>query len=104
MWKLNDNKDGPIIYGIEFTYSSDCCGGANIVHMYGARTGINVFSVSITSKVTAVSFRYATANLRDIWFTLADGSTAKTCGCTNCPNTTTIPINAATESLVGLAI
>ena len=101
MWKTTGGVDDYLLNGIEFTYSSDCCGGANIVHMYGSRTG-SVFSVSITYKVTAVSFRYGSFSLRDIWFTLADGSIAKTVGCVACNNGTTITLTA-TQSLVGLA-
>ena len=51
-----------------------------------------------------MSFRYGGRNLRDIWFTLADGSIAKTCVCSaSCTNGTTRTLTA-TQSLVGLAI
>jgi hypothetical protein len=78
--------------------------------MYGTQTGTNFWSVSITQKVKAVKFMYEFASgspynyyLRDIWFTLADNSTAKTCNCqTLCNFEKTITLSA-TQSLVGLA-
>jgi hypothetical protein len=62
--------------------------------------------VSIAQKVTAVKLMYEDDDweLRDIWFTLADGSTAKTCNCDSdkCDAETELAINA-NKSLVGLA-
>ena len=46
MWKSSNNPDDNVFYGVELTYSSDCCGGADIKHMYGSQTGF-VFSVNI---------------------------------------------------------
>ena len=85
MWKKTSSVDDVDIYGIEFTYSNDCCGQPDIVHMYGSQTGSNVFSLSISSKVTAVSFRYDSSKLSDIWFSISGGAgLVKTCGCTIC--------------------
>ena len=83
MWKSSSSEDEMYIYGIELTYSSDRCGYTDIVHMYGSPRGSYIWSVSITQKVTAVKFirRNGGQSLRDIWFTLADGSIAKTCNC-----------------------
>jgi hypothetical protein len=110
MWKEQSNQDWTDIYGFELTYSSDCCGYADIVHMYGSRTGTNVWSVSITQKVTAVKFMYSDSSgglfnykLRDIWFTLADGSFAKTCNCLLLCNSEKTITLSVTQSLVGLA-
>ena len=103
IWKETNNANDENIYGIEFTYSTDCCGLPDIVHMYGSRTGSNVFSESISSKVIAVNFRYDTSKLRDIWFNLANGTTRKTTGCTSCMYGRTISLSA-TQSLSGLAI
>ena len=36
MYKEYYARDDASLYGIEFTYSSDCCGGTDIVHMYGS--------------------------------------------------------------------
>jgi len=62
--------------------------------------------VSIAQKVKAVKFVYWSGGkvLRDIWFTLADNSTAKTCNCSSssCNAAITLPLSA-TQSLVGLA-
>jgi hypothetical protein len=110
MWKYSSNQDDGDIYGFELTYSSDCCGYPDIVHMYGTQTGTNFWSVSITQKVTAVKFMYVNPSvspynyhLRDIWFSLADNSTAKTCNCqTLCDSEKTITLSA-NQSLVGLA-
>ena len=75
------------------------------MHLYGSRYG-NLFSVRIAQKVTEVRFMYNTFNdyLRDIWFTLADGSTAKTCNCITsvCNQQKKISLTA-NQSLVGLA-
>ncbi len=110
MWKMFTNLDDSQIYGIELTYSSECCGNADIVHMYGSRTGI-LYSVSITQKVKEVRLMYWIFHgdfynyyLRDIWFTLADDSTAKTCNCpsSRCNSWLSLPINP-NQSLVGLA-
>ena len=103
IWKDSNDANDENIYGIEFTYSNDCCSLPDIVHMYGSRTGSNVFSVSISSKVTAVIFRYDSSKLRDIWFNLANGKTRKTTGCTSCMYGRTISLTA-TQSLSGLAI
>jgi hypothetical protein len=37
MWKADSDKDAKEIYGFELTYSSDCCGYDDIVHMYGTQ-------------------------------------------------------------------
>jgi hypothetical protein len=74
MWKSTSNVDDYYIYGFELTYSSDCCGDPDIVHMYGTQQG-TVWSVCITQKVRAVKFMTIYTALRDIGFTLADGST-----------------------------
>ena len=64
IWKGPKNSgftSDPIIWwnwtGFEMTYSSDCCGLSDIVHMYGNQSGVNVFTTPITKKVTTVSFR-----------------------------------------------
>ena len=106
IWKTNNVADDATLSGIEFTYSSDCCELADIVHMYGSSTA-NDWSLSITQKVTAVGFIYKkggpkSGRIRDIWFKLADDSTVKTCGCsgTNCSQWT---IMTLTGNLIGLA-
>ena len=76
--------------------------------MYGSSTA-NDWSVSITQKVTAVGFIYKKngagpkdRKIRDIWFTLADGSAVETCGCSgnNCSEITMITL---TGNLIGFA-
>ena len=47
IWKVDNDVNDSDTYGIEFTYSNDCCGQPDIVHMFGSRTG-SVFSVSIS--------------------------------------------------------
>ena len=82
IWKRHNWEDDKI-NGIELTYSSDCCGLPDIDHMYGSQSGFEFQSKIITSKVIAVKFMHEENedHLLDIWFTLADGSTAKTCHC-----------------------
>ena len=69
--------------------------------MHGSTTAY-VWSVDITKKVTEVKFVYKNLVLRDIWFTLADGTTAKTCNCNTsmCLNEKTITLAG---NLIGLA-
>lgn len=98
IWKTGHDKDGKTVSGIEFTYSSDCCGLADIVHMYGS-TAAHVWSVSITQKVTAIILLYKNTVIRDIGFTLEDGSTIQTCNC-DCSLVTTLTL---TGNLIGLA-
>ena len=83
IWKTSSAKDDKTLCGIELTYSSDCCSLAQIIIMYGS-TSIYVCSLDITKKVTEVEFVYNGDNdrdIRDIWFTLEDNTTAKICGC-----------------------
>ena len=37
MWKPNQN--GPGVSGFQLTFSPDCCGGTDIVQMYGSNSG-----------------------------------------------------------------
>jgi hypothetical protein len=69
--------------------------------MYGSSTAY-FWSVSITQIVKEVKFMYFNFALRDIWFTLEDGSTAKTCNCSSsiCINDLTIPLSG---NLIGMA-
>jgi hypothetical protein len=69
--------------------------------MYGSSTAY-VWSVSITQIVREVKFMYNNFALRDIWFTLEDGTTAKTCNCSSsmCINSRTITLSG---NLIGLA-
>jgi hypothetical protein len=100
IWKFVPGSDFEFITGIELTYSSDCCGDPNIVHMYGTVSG-SIFSTNIEKKVTKVILKAGSSSkLCDIWFTLGDGSEAKTCNCSTCTTGSTISL---TGNLIGLA-
>jgi hypothetical protein len=86
IWKTSATADSAGVKGIRMTYSSDCCGLADVVHSYGVLSPPTSpdFSKSITKIVTGVSFLYASGankNLIDFEFTHPDSSKSRVCGC-----------------------
>jgi hypothetical protein len=81
LWKPG-SANGGNVFGFKLTFSSDCCGGADITQMYGTTgSGNTLFFTSILKKVTKVTFLYNSWEIRDIEFGHPDGSNTKICGC-----------------------
>ena len=85
IWKTT-GADSAGVKGIRMTYSSDCCGLADVAHDYGTLNPPNspAYSKIITKIVTGVSFLYASGankNLIDLEFTHPDSSKSRVCGC-----------------------